>query len=125
MTKAAACLDSNGFWVTPLPLENSSQTVGKGGPLPTPAVHYAQQKQRQRLLLRVLLQRVLPTLSKRIRPSWLTIATKKNMVFSSVADPGYLSQIPDPTTLKKRRGKFFVYFLCSRKFYNNVNYFYF
>ncbi len=58
MTKAAACLDSNGLWMTPLPLEKSSQTVGKGGPLPSPAVHNAQQKQRQRLLLRVFLQSV-------------------------------------------------------------------
>jgi hypothetical protein len=113
MTKETACLDGNRFWLTPLPLEKSSQTVRKGGPLSSPAVHYAQQKQRQRLLLRVLLQRVLPTLSKRFRPSWLKMAIKKiNVSFSSVADPGCLFQVPDPTTKKKRREKFFVlYFL--------------
>ncbi len=119
MTKAAACLDSNRFWLTPLPLEKSSQTVGKGGPLPSPAVHYAQQKQRQRLLLRVLLQRVLPTLSKRFRPSWLKMAIKKiNVFFSSVADPGYSrSRIQQ----QKRRGEKNFLFYIFWKFNKIVN----
>jgi hypothetical protein len=77
MTKGAACLDGNRFWLTSLPLEKSSQTVGKGGPLPSPAVHYAQQKQRQRLLLRVLLQFV----ANSQQEISVEMATRKNIVF--------------------------------------------
>jgi hypothetical protein len=110
--KAAACLDSNRFWVTPLPLEESSQTVGKGGPLPSPAVHYAQQKQRQRLLLRVFLV-VCCQLSARYFGRGGLLAIKKKIVFLSVLriqDVNPRSRIQQ--LFKKEEGeKFLVLFL--------------
>jgi hypothetical protein len=115
VTKGAACLDSNRFWMTPLPPEESSQTVSKGGPLPSPAVHYTQQQKRQRLLLRVFLHSVLPTLSKRFRPRWLALATKKNIkFFSSVGVLGIQDVYPRSQIqqLQNEEGeKFVVLFL--------------
>jgi hypothetical protein len=114
MTKAAACLDSNGFWMTPLPLEKSSQTVRKGGPLPSPAVHYTQQQQRQRLLLRVFLV-VCCQLSARDfgRGDLLYNGHhEKKSVFYQCCESGMFIPDPGSNNKKEEAGKFVVlYFL--------------
>jgi hypothetical protein len=123
MTKGAACLDSNRFWVTSLPLEKSSQTVRKSGLLPSPAVHYAQHKQRQRLLLRVLLQCV--AISQREISAEVTyspMATKeKNRFFYQCCESGMF--ITDPGSKKeeaREKYRYVILFFCC-KFYKIVN----
>jgi hypothetical protein len=111
MTKAAACLDSNRFWMTPLPPEKSTQTVGKSGLRPSPAVHYAQQKQRQRLLLRVFLQRVANPQQEISAELADNGHQEKDRFFSSDGGSGMFIPDPGSNIFKKEEGKTFVVLL--------------